>query len=470
MTKRFEADYIVIGAGAMSVAFVDTILDETDADVVIVDRYDKPGGHWRVAYEHVRLHQSSTFYGVNSTDLGSLAVDSAGYNAGMVALASGDEIRSYYERVMDDRFIPSGRVTYLPNTEYLGDGRATGTLSGEEIELVARKRIVDGTYMNVEVPSVTPPPFEVADGVDVVAPNGLARIDSAPDNYAVLGGGKTGIDAVLFLLDRGVDPDRISWVIPRDSWMFNRAVSQPGPEFVEQADHYAQVLFGSWLEASSVDDLWDRLAAGGYMFRLSDEVRPSVFKCATVTQIEVDAVRQVRDIVRLGRVQRIDAEGIALEQGRHNLGGRTLYVNCTANGLARREAVPVFSDGRISLQAVVFCQQVYSAAFIAHIEATMSDDATKNTLTNPVPHPETETDFLRCYLGNFRSELLWADDPAIVQWRQDSRLAGLTTTVGTPMPPAGPEREAALESFRELVRALIGRTEVLLEAEATVKA
>ena len=32
-----EADYLVIGAGAMGMAFVDTLLTETDATVVLVD-------------------------------------------------------------------------------------------------------------------------------------------------------------------------------------------------------------------------------------------------------------------------------------------------------------------------------------------------------------------------------------------------------------------------------------------------
>jgi glutamyl-tRNA reductase len=34
-----EADYLVIGAGAMGMAFADTIVTETNASLVIVDRY-----------------------------------------------------------------------------------------------------------------------------------------------------------------------------------------------------------------------------------------------------------------------------------------------------------------------------------------------------------------------------------------------------------------------------------------------
>jgi L-2-hydroxyglutarate oxidase LhgO len=49
MSATIDADYLVVGAGAMGMAFVDTPLAESDATVAIVDRYRQPGGHWTVA-------------------------------------------------------------------------------------------------------------------------------------------------------------------------------------------------------------------------------------------------------------------------------------------------------------------------------------------------------------------------------------------------------------------------------------
>ena len=40
----FETDYLVVGSGAVGMAFADTLLDESDAHVTIVDRHGKPGG------------------------------------------------------------------------------------------------------------------------------------------------------------------------------------------------------------------------------------------------------------------------------------------------------------------------------------------------------------------------------------------------------------------------------------------
>src|ERR1041384_4049405 len=82
MTGTLETDYLIIGAGAAAMAFADELLSNSDARIVMVDRRDKPGGHWNDAYPFVRLHQPAAFYGVNSRDLGSLNKDTAGFNKG----------------------------------------------------------------------------------------------------------------------------------------------------------------------------------------------------------------------------------------------------------------------------------------------------------------------------------------------------------------------------------------------------
>lgn len=44
------ADYLVIGAGATGLAFTDSLVCESDVEVVLVDRRDGVGGHWRDSY------------------------------------------------------------------------------------------------------------------------------------------------------------------------------------------------------------------------------------------------------------------------------------------------------------------------------------------------------------------------------------------------------------------------------------
>ena len=105
-----DVEYLVVGAGAMGMSFADVILTESDATVAIADRYGNPGGHWTRCYPHVRLHQPSAFYGVNSRQLGSSLKDTRGGNAGLFELASGAEVVTYFDQVMHQQFLPSGRV------------------------------------------------------------------------------------------------------------------------------------------------------------------------------------------------------------------------------------------------------------------------------------------------------------------------------------------------------------------------
>ena len=203
MGRNIEADYLVVGAGAMGLAFADTLVSESDATVVVVDRNDQPGGHWTTAYPFVRLHQPSAYYGVNSRNLGTDTIDQSGLNAGYYELASGAEVCAYFDAVMNQHLLPTGRVTYLPMSEYLGDGQIR-TLGGEDIEVSARRVVT--SRVEIIVPSMRRPSYDIAPGVECVPPNDLPRIREARDRYVIVGAGKTAMDACLWLLHHGIAP------------------------------------------------------------------------------------------------------------------------------------------------------------------------------------------------------------------------------------------------------------------------
>jgi len=113
-TRTLETDYLVVGCGAAAMAFADALVEASGADIVMVDQRHAPGGHWLEAYPFVRLHQPSSFYGVNSLPLGADTIDSDGPNAGMYERATAPEICAYYERVMRERLLASGKVRYFP--------------------------------------------------------------------------------------------------------------------------------------------------------------------------------------------------------------------------------------------------------------------------------------------------------------------------------------------------------------------
>ena len=118
-----KTDYLISGAGASALSFLDVLLAETDATVVVVDRRDAPGGHWNDAYPFVRLHQSASFYGVNSRHLGAERGPHQDISDPKYELSTKSEILHYFHDLMENTYLPTGRVTYLRMSEHLGEGR-----------------------------------------------------------------------------------------------------------------------------------------------------------------------------------------------------------------------------------------------------------------------------------------------------------------------------------------------------------
>src|SRR3954464_12798049 len=117
-TRSLTTDYLVVGAGAMGMAFTDALVDHADVHVTLVDRRHTAGGHWQDAYPFVQLHQASVFYGVASTVLGHGAVQTSGPEAGLQERARRSEITAYYDDILYRRFVGSGRVTFLAGCDY----------------------------------------------------------------------------------------------------------------------------------------------------------------------------------------------------------------------------------------------------------------------------------------------------------------------------------------------------------------
>lgn len=387
--SQIETDYLIVGAGAMSMAFADVIFSEQpDAKMVIVDRRHRAGGHWTDAYPYVALHQPAAFYGVNSTPLGQGGTD----------LASGPEIVAYYHLLMK-RFVESGRVRFLPMSEHQGEGRVVSIVDPTQITQVhAKRRIVDGGFMNVEVPSVTPPKYEVEPDVALAPPNRLPLVASTWERYVVVGAGKTATDAIVFLIGAGVSPDRIHWIAPHDSWLWVREKVQPGVALAEFMRHV-----DSMLQAQTVDDIFLQLELTGSLCRIDRSVMPEKWRCATIGAEEFAALQRMKNIVRLGRVRRIATDHIELERGSMPTDTRTLHVDCSANGLARLVPQPLFAPGRITLQSVFMCQQVFSAAIIAKLALLDLDDAARNAVCDVVPHPEYARDHPTTMVASLRN-------------------------------------------------------------------
>ena len=435
----FEADYVVVGGGAVGMSFVDVILAESDATVIMVDRRAHPGGHWNDVYSFVRLHQPSSFYGVNSTELGRGRMDERGPNAGLYELASGDEIRAYFDQVLRDKFLASGRFTYFPMSEYTEDGQVTSLLTGSQSRVRARRRVVNACYVGSEVPSTRPPAYPAAPGVELVPVNDLARIDRHHGGYAIVGSGKTGADACLWLLELGVDPSAITWIRPRDSWFFNRASFQGGVQTLESFATQLEVV----AKATSIEDVLQGFEATGQMLRIDQNHWPTMFRAATTSVAEVELLRTITNVIRLGHVIRIDQAALVLEHGSVPTEDDCLYVDCTARGIPDRPPVPIFDQRRITLQYVVYGGlPTFSAAITAFIELVCDDDERKNSICSPLPVTGDLTDIPRILMTDLRVREEWFADSRISAWMERSRLN--PTAGAASIEPGDTEKEAIL--------------------------
>ncbi len=427
-----ETDYLIIGSGASGMAFADTLVQETDAHITIVDRHAKPGGHWNDAYPFVSLHQPSAFYGVNSLDLGANRKDTIGVNQGLYELASGPEVSGYYDKVMHQKLLPSGRVSYHPMCNYLGSengvGRFESILSGAQTQVIVRKKLVDAHYAGPSVPSTHTPKFTVADGVRLVTPNALTQLWQSkgprPSRYAILGAGKTAMDAGIWLQNCGAPPEAITWVMPRDSWLVNRLCTQPGNEFFNESIGGQAAQMECFATATGVDDLFLRLEAADQMLRIYPDQTPSMFHFATMSKGEIEVLRRIKNVVRKGRVQAIETEALVLDGGRVAMEPGTLYIDCTASAVEPRPMQAIFQPGKIVLQLVRAPLPSFSSAMIAYVEAHYGDDKQKNQLCGNVPFPENLTGYVRTTAANMMNQMQWSQDKTLRDWMRNSRLDG----------------------------------------------
>ena len=441
---RLETDYLIIGSGCSGLAFADTLLDRTDADIVIADRHARPGGHWNDAYQFVRLHQPSAYYGVNGLELSDGSIDETGLNKGLLHLASGPQVSAYFETVMERRLLPSGRVRYLPLTEWLGGGRIRGILSGEERE-ASHKRLVDSTYYGTTVPSTHKPKFAVAEGAALVPPNALPalwkRPDAVPSAFVILGAGKTAMDCVAWLLQSGVPQSAIHWVRPRDAWLLNRAKLQPGlANFMTSIGAHAAVM-SAHAEARDVDDVFDRMEAADYVLRIDRGTRPKMFHYATSSPAEIALLATVETVIRDGHVKRIEPGRLVFENSERAVPEDALFVDCTATAITRNPPVPLWREGTITLQMIRIPQPAFSGALTAFIEASFGDDEKKNALARPIPLPDGIEDYPAASLVGMMNQRAWNEEPAIREWMQDSRLDGFSKMIAEVAEDDAPRRD-----------------------------
>lgn len=424
MTDLIETDYLVIGAGATGTAFTDTLLSHSDENVVLVDKRHQPGGHWVDAYPFVQLHQPSAYYGVSSLPLGLDRIDETGINAGFYERATAAELVDYYDRVLRDVLLPTGRVQFLGSSTYLGmedDSHIVrSNVSGLDHKIRVRRALVDATITESLIPATHERQFDVDEGIDIVTPNQLVNVVGA-SGYTVIGAGKTSMDVCFWLIEQGVSPDAIEWIRPRDGWFVERTYTQPLTLAKNMVNYQAQ-MFAAVAEATSGLDFAKRMEAEGMMMRLDRRVDPTVFRGATLSLGELHALREIENVVRKGKVRSISQRRVELEQGDLAVNAGRVFVDCTAQGLSSAEAQPIFEPGLINMHFTTMGVAPWSASLIGFVETLDIPIEEKNHLCPPMPRAgliEGQMDIMRVGFG---VEMLRREMGELAAWNASCRL------------------------------------------------
>jgi hypothetical protein len=94
--------------------------------------------------------------------------------------------------------------------------------------------------------------------------------------------------------------------------------------------------------------------------------------------------------------------------------------------------------------------------------------AEKNRLCRPVPHPDTDIDFLHTTIADVENETVWRESPALQAWLATSRL-NWVRDVGPALPDEPVERAEALALRHTLMAGIAAKLYVVRRVEVLYK-
>ena len=220
--------------------------------------------------------------------------------------------------------------------------------------------------MLTHVPATKAPEYKISDGVNLIPINKLCDIKKAWKRYVVIGAGKTGIDALLHLMDRNVDVKKIVWIVSNDCWYFNR-------DLFIKLKHLLKLfpsLIDTQIAAKDVNEVYRGLEEVGYFLRITKDIWPAKMRAATVSTKEMEQLRRIPNIIRFGRIDRIENDAIVFKQGDTiPTDSDTLHIDCSAAGTNFPPVKEKIFDGNhINLLMVQLPQPCTSGAMIAAME------------------------------------------------------------------------------------------------------
>ena len=233
--------------------------------------------------------------------------------------------------------------------------------------------------------------------------------------------------------------------------MLNRAVVQPRPVV---ALGLAAATMSAAAEAESLDDLFLRLEAADVMLRIDREVVPTMAKTPTLGTWELDLLRTIEHVVRLGHIERVTASEIVFDEGVVPLEPGSLVVHCAASGLQYPPLVPLWEPDKIRLQTSRAGFPCFNAALAGYVEATRDDDRERNRLCPPTNLPDDPLSWAQMQVRGTLATRAFGAEPDIAAWANG---CALNPSRIEPAQRDDPEVQAAVARVADVVGPGLGR-------------
>src|SRR3954454_4487209 len=152
------------------------------------------------------------------------------------------------------------------------------------------------------------------------------------------------------------------------------------------------------------------------MLRIDPSATPTMAKAPTLGRCELDLLRSIEHVLRLGHVRVASRGRVDLAEGSVAVADDALVVNCAADGLKRPPLVPIWGPETITLQPVRAGFPCFGTALAGYVEATRVDDAEKNRLCPPSSYGNSLADWALMNARGARNTAAFSADPDIKQW------------------------------------------------------
>lgn len=201
--------------------------------------------------------------------------------------------------------------------------------------------------------------------------------------------------------------------------MLDRATVQPDPVV---AYGLATNIFASAIDARSPDEMFLHLEAAGVMLRIDREVVPTMAKTPTLAAWELERLRTIEKVVRLGHIEQVTPREIVLERGSVPLSPGALVVHCAASGLQYPPLAPLWSADKIRLQTIRAGFPCFNAALAGYVEATRDDDRERNRLCPPNTLPDSLATWAQMQVRSTLASRAYGAEPDIAAWANGCAL------------------------------------------------